>query len=289
MSRMSVPQIACITLSLAVFGCSGGNSRSDSTIQVGGSDTMVNVAQKWAEVYTAENPDISVQVSGGGSGVGIAGLMDGELDMANASRAIKEEEQGLVKKNLNKEALEHVVGRDALAVYVHKDNPLTKISLSQLAAIYGEDGDITKWSQLGIKVEGDDEIIRVSRQNSSGTYVYFRETVLGKTGNYKQGAINQSGSKDVVDLVSTTPSAIGYSGMGYATDQVKMLSVSKTNDDDPVEPTSENAASGDYPIARPLLIYTIGQPSGALKIYLDWILSQKGQQIVSDLGYVPIN
>ena len=289
MSRMSVSQFACIALSLAVFGCSGGNSRSDSTIQVGGSDTMVNVAQKWAEVYTAENPDISVQVSGGGSGVGIAGLMDGELDMANASRAIKEEEQGLVKKNLSKEALEHVVGRDALAVYVHKDNPLTKISLSQLAAIYGEDGDITKWSQLGIKVEGDDEIIRVSRQNSSGTYVYFRETVLGKTGNYKQGAINQSGSKDVVDLVSTTPSAIGYSGMGYATDQVKMLSVSKTNDDDPVEPTSENAASGDYPIARPLLIYTIGQPSGALKIYLDWILSQKGQQIVSDLGYVPIN
>ena len=289
MSRLSVPQIACIALSLAVFGCSGGNSRSDSTIQVGGSDTMVNVAQKWAEVYTAENPDISVQVSGGGSGVGIAGLMDGELDMANASRAIKEEEQGLVKKNLSKEAVEHVVGRDALAVYVHKDNPLTKISLSQLAAIYGEDGDITKWSQLGIKVEGDDEIIRVSRQNSSGTYVYFRETVLGKTGNYKQGAINQSGSKDVVDLVSTTPSAIGYSGMGYATDQVKMLSVSKTNDDDPVEPTSENAASGDYPIARPLLIYTIGQPSGALKIYLDWILSQQGQQIVSDLGYVPIN
>ena len=289
MSRLSVPQIACIALSLTVFGCSGGNSRSDSTIQVGGSDTMVNVAQKWAEVYTAENPDISVQVSGGGSGVGIAGLMDGELDMANASRAIKEEEQGLVKKNLSKEAGEHVGGRDALAVYVHKDNPLTKISLSQLAAIYGEDGDITKWSQLGIKVEGDDEIIRVSRQNSSGTYVYFRETVLGKTGNYKQGAINQSGSKDVVDLVSTTPSAIGYSGMGYATDQVKMLSVSKTNDDDPVEPTSENAASGDYPIARPLLIYTIGQPSGALKIYLDWILSQQGQQIVSDLGYVPIN
>ena len=289
MSRMSVPRIACIALSLTVFGCSGGKSGSDSTIQVGGSDTMVNVAQKWAEVYTAENPDISVQVSGGGSGVGIAGLMDGELDMANASRAIKEEEQGLGKKNLSKEALEHVVGRDALAVYVHKDNPLTKISLSQLAAIYGEDGEITKWSQLGITVEGDDEIIRVSRQNSSGTYVYFRETVLGKTGNYKQGAINQSGSKDVVDLVSTTPSAIGYSGMGYATDQVKMLSVSKTNDDDPVEPTSENAASGDYPIARPLLIYTIGQPSGALKIYLDWILSQQGQQIVSDLGYVPIN
>ena len=104
MSRMSVSQFACIALSLAVFGCSGGNSRSDSTIQVGGSDTMVNVAQKWAEVYTAENPAISVQVSGGGSGVGIAGLMDGELDMANASRAIKEEEQGLVKKNLNKEA-----------------------------------------------------------------------------------------------------------------------------------------------------------------------------------------
>ena len=135
---------------------------------------MVNVAQKWAEVYTSENPDISVQVSGGGSGVGIAGLMDGELDMANASRAIKDEEQELVKKNLGQDPLEHVVGRDALAVYVHKDNPLNKISLAQLAAIYGESGDITKWSQLGIKVEGDDEIVRVSRQNSSGAYVYFR-------------------------------------------------------------------------------------------------------------------
>ena len=249
---------------------------------------MVNVAQKWAEVYTSENPDISVQVSGGGSGVGIAGLMDGELDMANASRAIKDEEQELVKKNLGQDPLEHVVGRDALAVYVHKDNPLNKISLAQLAAIYGESGDITKWSQLGIKVEGDDEIVRVSRQNSSGTYVYFRETVLGEKGNYKQGAINQSGSKDVVDLVSTTASAIGYSGMGYATDQVKMLAISKA-DDDAVEPTAENAASGKYPIARPLLIYTIGQPSGSLKIYLDWILSSKGQKIVSDLGYVPIN
>ncbi|MEE3372615.1 MAG: phosphate ABC transporter substrate-binding protein [Planctomycetota bacterium] len=289
MSRMSATRITCFALSLAVLGCGGGNAGRDNTIQVGGSDTMVNVAQKWAEVYTTENPSISVQVSGGGSGVGIAGLMDGELDMANASRSIKNEERELVQKNLKKDPSEHVVGRDALAVYVHKDNPLSEISLPQLAAIYGEDGKITKWSQLGIKVEGDDEIIRVSRQNSSGTYVYFREAVLGKKGNYKQGAINQSGSKDVVDLVSTTPSAIGYSGMGYATDQVKMLSVSRTNDDDPVEPTEQSAASGDYPIARPLLIYTIGQPSGALKTYLDWILSQKGQKIVSDLGYVPIN
>ena len=281
-----VPTLICSLLTIST-GCSDRAS-SGNTIQVGGSDTMVNVAQKWAEVYTSENPDISVQVSGGGSGVGIAGLMDGELDMANASRAIKDEEQELVKKNLGQDPLEHVVGRDALAVYVHKDNPLNKISLAQLAAIYGEGGDITKWSQLGIKVEGDDEIVRVSRQNSSGTYVYFRETVLGEKGNYKQGAINQSGSKDVVDLVSTTASAIGYSGMGYATDQVKMLAISKA-DDDAVEPTAENAASGKYPIARPLLIYTIGQPSGSLKIYLDWILSSKGQKIVSDLGYVPIN
>ena len=281
-----VPTLICSLLTIST-GCSDGAS-SGNTIQVGGSDTMVNVAQKWAEVYTSENPDISVQVSGGGSGVGIAGLMDGELAMANASRAIKDEEQELVKKNLGQDPVEHVVGRDALAVYVHKDNPLNKISLAQLAAIYGESGDITKGSQLGIKVEGDDEIVRVSRQNSSGTYVYFRETVLGKKGNYKQGAINQSGSKDVVDLVSTTASAIGYSGMGYATDQVKMLAISKA-DDDAVEPTAENAASGKYPIARPLLIYTIGQPSGSLKIYLDWILSSKGQKIVSDLGYVPIN
>ena len=133
-----------------------------------------------------------------------------------------------------------------------------------------------------------DKIIRVSRQNNSGTYHYFREAVLGKNREFKLGSIDMSGSKDVVELVSTTPGAIGFSGMGYATPEVKMLSVSKVKGDDPVAPTSENATSGAYPLARPLFIYTLGEPTGSAKHYLNWILSSAGQEIVAENGYVPV-
>ena len=209
--------------------------------------------------------------------------------MANASRKMKEEELDLAKGNTGKEPLEFVVGRDALAIYVHKDNPLEEITLEQLADIYGDGGKTTSWTQLGNKVAGcaSDQIVRVSRQSSSGTYVYFREAVLGKNRDYKQGSLDQSGSKDVVDLVAKTPCAIGYSGMGYATDQVKMLKVIGKGGE-AVAPTVENAKNGSYPVARPLLIYTLGQPEGKTKIYLDWIMSDAGQKIVSDLGYVPL-
>ncbi len=278
----------CALLILSFAGC--GSSSSSSAIQVSGSDTMVNVAQKWAEVYMETNPDIQIQVAGGGSGLGIASLIDGDIQMANASRKMKDEELKLAQENTGKEPQEFVVGRDALAIYVHKDNPLEEITLAQLADIYGNGGKTTTWTQLGNKVAGcaSDEIVRVSRQSSSGTYVYFREAVLGKERDYKQGSLDQSGSKDVVDLVAKTPCAIGYSGMGYATDQVKMLKVVGTPDSEGIAPTVENAKNGSYPIARPLLIYTLGQPEGKTKIYLDWIMSDDGQKIVSDLGYVPL-
>lgn len=147
---------------------------------------------------------------------------------------------------------------------------------------------------LGLLLSGcggggsNDKIVRVSRQNNSGTYVYFRETVLGKDREYKLGSIDQSGSKDVVSLVAKTPQAIGYSGMGYATDQVKMLSLSKTKGGEAIAPTVENAANGSYPLARPLFVYTVGPPTGAIKHYIDWILSSKGQAIVTEIGYVPV-
>ncbi|MDG2384629.1 MAG: substrate-binding domain-containing protein [Pirellulaceae bacterium] len=133
-----------------------------------------------------------------------------------------------------------------------------------------------------------DRIVRVSRQNNSGTYAYFREAVLGKDGQFKLGSIDQSGSKDVVELVSTTPMAIGYSGMGYATPEVTMLAVKKSSGDTAVAPTSENAASGAYPLARGLFIYVLGEPEGATKHYLDWIRSSEGQAIVKEIGYVPV-
>ena len=267
----------------ATIGC----RRSGQDLRVEGSDTMVNLAQAWAEKYHQKHPDVSVQVLGGGSGVGIASLIDGNCDLANASREIEPKEIARVKARRGVEPKTHVVGHDALAVYVHKDNPLDSISIEELAEIYGEGGRFTRWSQLGVKMPGDDTIVRVSRQNSSGTYAYFREAILGKGRDYKLGSIDQSGSKDVVALVSRTPNAIGYSGMGYATPEVKMLKVSKRKGEPGVAPTVENAKKGAYPITRALYIYTAGEPSGLAKEHLDWILSPEGQKVVVELGYVP--
>jgi phosphate transport system substrate-binding protein len=182
-----------------------------SSIKVTGSDTMINLAAAWLERYQSVNPHVSIQVKGGGSGVGFAALCSGKVDIATASRPIKPLEIQLAKKNTGKEPKEYVVGRDALAIYVHLDNPLETITIPQLAEIYGEGGKITKWSDLAIDNNAcaEDEIIRVSRQNNSGTYEYFKEAVLGRRREYKAGATSGSGSSDVVALVSKTPCAIG--------------------------------------------------------------------------------
>ncbi len=141
----------------------------------------------------------------------------------------------------------------------------------------------------GCGLGGRDTIMRVSRQNNSGTYHYFREAVLGKEREYKLGSVDQSGSKDVVELVSGTPSAIGYSGMGYATEKVKMLKLSRGDGKPAVAPTIDNALDGSYPLARPLYVYLVGEPTGAIRRYLDWILSEEGQAIVAEVGYVPVD
>ena len=273
-------------------GSTGRGGQGDKEIiRVEGSDTMVNLAQAWVEEYNKTHPNVSIQVSGGGSGVGIASLIDGMSNMANASRKMKDKELARAEQNTGKKPLECVVAMDALAVYIHKENPLRSISIEELAEIYGDEGEITEWKQLGVSNVAckSDEITRVSRQNNSGTYHYFREAVLGEGRDYKLGSIDQSGSKDVVALVSRTPCAIGYSGMGYQTDEVRWLKISGKKGEPGTEPSVKTASDGSYPIARPLQIYTLGQPTGALKEYLDWILSSEGQQIVLDLGYVPIN
>jgi phosphate transport system substrate-binding protein len=235
------------------------------------------------------NPSVSVEVSGGGSATGIAALIEGTVGIANCSRAVDPQEVALAKKNTGKEPHEVRVGYDALAVYVHKTNPLDEVTLEQLAAIYGEGGTVTKWSQLGVRMaDGADEIIRVSRQSNSGTYAYFREAILGKGHDFKLGSRDMHGSKDVVELVSKTPQAIGYSGMGYAMPEVKMLRVAKTSGAQAYAPTVENTLTQTYPIARPLLMYCLGQPAGEVRKYLDWVLSPAGQRIVTESGYVPL-
>ncbi len=285
MKIISMPVAALLVASLIVVS----SAQARTVIQNKGSDTLVNVAQAWAEAYQKVKPEVAIAVSGGGSGTGIAAMINGTVDIANASRKMKEKEFESAKKG-GQDPVEHVVGYDALAVYMHHDNPINELSKAQLADIYGRKGNAKKWSDLGVTVPGcsSDKIVVVSRQNNSGTYVYFKKAVLGKKGKYRSGTLDMHGSKDVVDLVEKTPCAIGYSGLAYATDHVKLACITDKAGDKCVSPSVETAVDRSYPIARPLFMYTNGQPEGDIKEYLDWILSDIGQCIILKKGYAPI-
>jgi phosphate transport system substrate-binding protein len=182
-----------------------------------------------------------------------------------------------------------MVAYDALSIFVHKDNPLEEITVEQLGEIYREGGALTTWSQLGVTIPGakGDEIIRVSRQNNSGTYHYFKEAVVGKKSEFKLGSLDMNGSKDAVELIANTPNAIGFSGMGYLTPGVKHLRVAAAKGQPAVEPTVATTLDKSYPIARPMFMMTAGEPSATVQKYLDWVLSPEGQAIVTATGYVP--
>ncbi|MEJ2611339.1 MAG: phosphate ABC transporter substrate-binding protein [Candidatus Thiodiazotropha sp.] len=266
------------------------NAAGRSVIQNKGSDTLVNVAQAWAEEYRSVDSNVAVAVSGGGSGTGIAAMINGTVDLANASRKMKSKEIKLAKSK-GQNPVEHVVGYDALAVFLHQDNPINELNYAQLSSIFERGGKATKWSDLGIKVPGcnSDEIVVVSRQNNSGTYAYFKKTVLGKKGKFRQGTLDMHGSKDVVDLVEKTPCAIGYSGLAYTTEHVKMVCVAQKDGDSCVKPSVATASNRSYPIARPLFMYTNGEPQGEIKKYLDWVKSDVGQCILLNKGYAPVH
>ena len=279
-----------IALALLAAGLSATlTAQSRTLIQNKGSDTLVNVAQAWAEAYPEVNPEVAVAVSGGGSGTGIAAMINGTVDIANASRMMKEKEIKSAEAN-GQHPVEHVVGFDALAVFINNNNPITALSIEQLRDIYGRDPKATKWSDLGVKVPGcdSDEIVVASRQNNSGTYAYFKETVLGEKGKYRTGTLDMHGSKEVVDLVEKTACAIGYSGLAYATEHVKKVCIATQTGGPCVEPTVATASDHSYPIARPLFMYTNGEPQGEVKKYLDWILSDAGQCILKKKGYAPV-
>jgi phosphate transport system substrate-binding protein len=252
-----------------------------------GSDTMVNLALAWAETYQKENPQTRISVSGGGSGTGIASLINKTVSIANASRKIKDEEIASAKKE-NVNPMEFVVARDAIAVIVNPNNPIDQLTLQEISDIYS--GKINNWSDLG----GEDRpIVRLSRETNSGTHTYFLETVLrlGQKDNktlFSMDTLLLPSSEGITAEVSDNPNAIGYDGLGYVVPEVKVLAVAKTADDPYVMPSADTVNSGTYPIARDLYMYTNGEPSGAVKDYLDWIKSSEAQQIVTTLGFVPI-
>jgi phosphate transport system substrate-binding protein len=278
---------AAVTIAFA--GC-GKKASNAVTINQKGSDTLVQVAQAWSEAYKKVNPDVQVNVAGGGSGTGIAALINGTIDICDASREMKPAEKEEIKKKFGKDAVETVIGYDALAVYTNPANPLKEISIDELHGIYAEGGAIDNWEQIIPEFKGG--ITRASRQNSSGTYEYFREAVCGKKADgktyneFKQGASELTGSSEVVEFVAKTPTAIGYSGMGYKNDKVNWLAVAKKKGDKAILPGHDVAKDGTYPIARKLYLYTIGEPTGEIKKYIDWIVSKDGQAVVEKEGFV---
>jgi phosphate transport system substrate-binding protein len=274
---------ACLLL------CSNQVFATGNVILTKGSDTLLVVAQAWAEAYDRVNPDITVSVGGGGSGTGFDALLKGLVDIANSSRQIDTFELERAAR-LQISPVEHTVGHDALAVYIHKDNPLPSITLKQLADIFGKGAELKHWNDLGIEVPGceDQRIVRVGRQNTSGTYAYFRNAILTKSRRFDIGILDMLGSKDVVHLVEKTPCAIGYSGLAYATPKVKMTCISVDETSACVNPSIASASDGSYPISRPLFMYVNEPARVEVTNYIGWVLSQEGQCIILRKGYAPV-
>jgi phosphate transport system substrate-binding protein len=258
-------------------------------LQDKGSDTMVNLMQRESEEYTKVKPNVIVAVTGGGSGTGIKALIDGTTDIANASRKMKPEEIDASTKN-NRPPVETVVAFDGLAIYVHPDNPVKSLAFEDLKCIYGDGGACNHWKDVGVTLDcdGKDEIIKVGRQNNSGTYDYFREEIIGKDGKFTN-TMDQSGTQQVVDVVATSKCAIGYGGMGYHSEKARFVCLSKDKGGECANPTVETVKAGKYPFSRPLQVYTPGEPAGEVKAWLDWIKGPDGQKVVLDSGFVPLS
>ncbi|MFA5873258.1 MAG: phosphate ABC transporter substrate-binding protein [Anaerolineales bacterium] len=280
---------------LFLTACGGGSGQPSSPIQASayiqnkGSDTMVNLALAWAERYQAEHPDVSLSVTGGGSGTGIAALVNGTVDIANASRAMKSEEKQQAEAN-GITPVEFTVARDAIAVIVNPENPVRQLTLQQISDIYS--GKFNNWSEAG----GDDRpIVRLSRETNSGTHVYFLETVLrlGDKTNptlFSTDTLLLPSSEGIINEVRQNPNAIGYDGLGYVPPDLmnSVIAVARDASGPYVIPSIATVNDNSYPVARDLYMYTAGEPAGAIKDYINWILSPEAQAIVADLGFVPI-
>jgi phosphate transport system substrate-binding protein len=250
-------------------------------ITVKGSDTMVILAQRWAERYMAAHPDVTIQVTGGGSGTGISALINGATDICNASRPMKGSEFDKLKQRYGTRGVEIKCALDGLSVYVNAESPLQEISLEQLKDIYT--GKITNWKELG---GPNAKIIVYGRENSSGTYVYFKDNVL-MGADYTATMQTMPGTAAVVNAVAKDKLGIGYGGAAYGKG-IREVKVKKDASSPAYSPTLENIKSGNYPISRYLYMYVRNRPTGALKTYIDWILSDEGQKVVAEVGYFPL-
>jgi phosphate transport system substrate-binding protein len=251
------------------------------TVTVKGSDTMVILAQRWAEKYMTVHPDATIQVTGGGSGVGISALINGTTDICNSSRPMKNSERDKLKARFNSLGVETPVARDGVTLYVNEGNPVSELSLDQIKAVYL--GEITNWKDLGGQ---DAKIIVYGRENSSGTYVYFRDNVL-KGADFSPLTQTLPGTAAVVNAVAKDKNGIGYGGAAYAKG-IRVVKVRKDVSSQAYAPTVETIKAGEYPISRYLYMYTRNKPSGDMKKFIDWVLSDEGQSIVSLVGYFPV-
>ena len=260
---------------------------SSNSIQIKGSDTIVNLSQAWAEEFMKENPNVSIAVTGGGSGTGIAALINGTTDIANASRKIKQKELDDAQKG-GYYPEEFKAAIDALAVIVNPANPIKELTIDQLSGIFT--GKITNWNEVGGKNE---KILVLSRDRNSGTHMYFLENVL-RHGNEKgpeqfaPSVLMLPSSEAIINEVSQSESAIGYDGLGYVTPKVKTIAVAAKSGDPFIQPSKETATDHTYPIWRFLYMYTGFKPRGETKSFIDFVLSEKGQKIVDELGFVPL-
>ncbi len=270
----------CIILSTAVLFAFGFAFQGE-TITVKGSDTMVILAQRWAEEYMSKTPGVTIQVTGGGSGTGISALINGTTDVANASRPMKRSEIDKLKQRYSSRGVEVKVAKDGLSVYVHESNPVKELTFAQVKDIYT--GKIMNWKEVG---GADGKIILYSRENNSGTYVFFKEHVL-ENEDFAARTQNLPGTASVVHAVARDKMGIGYGGAAYASG-IRTLLIKKDDASPAVAPTEETVLNDSYPISRYLYLYLRSKPTGALKEYIDWILSKEGQQIITKVGYFPV-
>jgi phosphate transport system substrate-binding protein len=273
-----------VLVALIMCGCGGGGGSNApaKSITIKGSDTMVILGQRWAEMYMKEHPDKRIQVTGGGSGTGIAALINGGTDICEASRPMKDKEKEMVRARHGRDVSEIPVALDGIAIYVPLSSSIQSLTKAQLKAIYT--GAFTNWRDVGGK---DQKIVAYSRENNSGTYVFFKEHVLNNE-DFGRDIQTLPGTAVIVNQVSKDPASLGYGGIAYASG-IKAIAIRADEKSEAISPSLETVESGKYPLSRQLFFYTIGAPAGEIKIFIDWVLSPEGQKICEAVGYYPLN